>query len=354
MILILLFSLLAGPAWSETLILSSPRALICHASPDAEFVLDQGGLRPIRGTFAFSPPGEPLLEPRIAVPGGSEPGGAVRVAVSSPDALDGLEVSLTDERGKQVARPTVFRLAAQGGPDAWAALVGIPSTVVPGQLLIEVKASAGDRSCLLRAPLAITQRAFASEAIPLDAALSTLRTTPDPRKTEEAHALARLLSTPHADSLFEQGAFTEPLAAGWRRTAAYGDRRRYRYADGGSDVTVHNGIDMASPLGTGVAACGKGKVVLAGERILTGKTVVVEHLPGLFSIYYHMSELLVQEGDLLAAGQPLGKVGQTGLATGPHLHWEVQILGTAVDPEGLVRHPVLDTQPAIGDIQARN
>jgi murein DD-endopeptidase MepM/ murein hydrolase activator NlpD len=351
MIAILLLALLAGPAWGETILLASPRALVCQASPDAEFVLDHGELRPLRGRFAFSPPGEPALEPRFSIPRDAEPGGTARVQVRSTDVLDSLSVQLTDARGKSVGHATVFRMAVKGQDDAWAALVGVPSTAVPGQYVLDVKASAGDRTCLQRALFAVTEKAFAAETIDLSSSLSALRTSADPRKTEEAHALLRVLSAPHPEAVFEQGAFSMPLPAGWRQTAAYGDRRRYRYADGAADQTVHNGIDMAAPAGSPVSASGKGRVVLAGDRIMSGKTIVLEHLPGLFSIYYHMSEILVQEGDILAAGQTLGRVGQTGLATGPHLHWEVQVLGTAVDPLGLVRRPVLDTEAAFRDIQ---
>ena len=72
---------------------------------------------------------------------------------------------------------------------------------------------------------------------------------------------------------------------------------------------------------------------MAESRISTGWSVVVEHLPGLYSLYYHMSELSVKEGDMVSQGQLLGKSGATGLATGPHLHWEVRLNGSAVRPE---------------------
>jgi murein DD-endopeptidase MepM/ murein hydrolase activator NlpD len=106
---------------------------------------------------------------------------------------------------------------------------------------------------------------------------------------------------------------------------------------------------MAAPTGTPVFAPAAGRVAFAGDRIVTGKSVVLEHLPGLFSISYHLSEIAVREGDILEAGQPLGKVGMTGLATGPHLHWEVQVLGTPVDPDGFLRRAVLDTAVDFGD-----
>jgi murein DD-endopeptidase MepM/ murein hydrolase activator NlpD len=95
-------------------------------------------------------------------------------------------------------------------------------------------------------------------------------------------------------------------------------------------------------------------VVFASNRILTGNTIIIEHLPGLFSIYYHMSALDAAEGQIVEKGQVIGKVGMTGFATGPHLHWEIQSTGIAVDPDELTQSPLLDTHAAFYDIEARN
>ena len=72
---------------------------------------------------------------------------------------------------------------------------------------------------------------------------------------------------------------------------------------------------------------------MAENRISTGWSVVIEHLPGLYSLYYHCSELNVKEGDMVKQNQLIAKSGATGLATGPHLHWEIRLNGSAVVPE---------------------
>ena len=77
----------------------------------------------------------------------------------------------------------------------------------------------------------------------------------------------------------------------------------------------------------------EGKVVLAEFRISTGWSVVIEHLPGLYSLYYHLSSLNVKEGDRVKSGEKIGLSGSTGLATGPHLHWEVRLNAGAVKPD---------------------
>ena len=85
-------------------------------------------------------------------------------------------------------------------------------------------------------------------------------------------------------------------------------------------------------MNTPVRACERGKVVLAADREVTGKTVVIEHLPGLYSLYFHLSSFAVAEGQIVERGQVIALSGSTGLATGPHLHWELRANGDAVDP----------------------
>jgi murein DD-endopeptidase MepM/ murein hydrolase activator NlpD len=83
-------------------------------------------------------------------------------------------------------------------------------------------------------------------------------------------------------------------------------------------------------------------VVLARNRIVTGNSVIIEHLPGVYSLYYHLDSIDAAEGAIVAAGERLGLSGATGLATGPHLHWEIRVSGENTDPDILMARPVLD------------
>jgi murein DD-endopeptidase MepM/ murein hydrolase activator NlpD len=99
----------------------------------------------------------------------------------------------------------------------------------------------------------------------------------------------------------------------------------------------HRGVDVAAPAGTPVAAMASGVVSLARPDLyFTGGTVMIDHGHGLHSIYAHMQEVLVEVGQAVARGAPLGTVGATGRATGPHLHWGVYWFEEAVDPALLV------------------
>ncbi len=99
----------------------------------------------------------------------------------------------------------------------------------------------------------------------------------------------------------------------------------------------HYGIDIAQKKGTPIVAPSSGKVKLvAREMFFTGNTVVLDHGLGLISIFAHMDEILVENGQLVSIGEPLGSVGMTGRATGPHLHWGVYLENIPVDPMSLL------------------
>lgn len=95
----------------------------------------------------------------------------------------------------------------------------------------------------------------------------------------------------------------------------------------------HNGIDMAAPEGTSVFACKSGKVTNTGKNDTYGNFITITHSNGMKSFYAHLSRILVEKGELVAGGVLIGKVGQTGLATGPHLHFEIIVNGSNEDPE---------------------
>jgi murein DD-endopeptidase MepM/ murein hydrolase activator NlpD len=105
----------------------------------------------------------------------------------------------------------------------------------------------------------------------------------------------------------------------------------------GEPRSPHNGIDFRSPLGTPVLAPAAGIAVLVADLYYTGKTVILDHGEGLFSLYAHLNETLCTVGQHLHQGETLGRVGSTGRSTGAHLHWGVRLRGERVDPLLLLR-----------------
>ena len=184
-------------------------------------------------------------------------------------------------------------------------------------------------------PVTVTAKEFVSETIPLDNRNTSIKTNTSSARADQIKRLNAILDTRNTAGVYSLSAFVPPTPA-TRRTSFFADRRVYAYTGGGSSTSLHYGIDYGVPTGSEVQACARGKVVLAEDRISTGWSVCIEHLPGLYSLYYHMSELKVSVGDLVDSGTLIGLSGATGLATGPHLHWEVRLNMEAVSPDFFV------------------
>ena len=124
--------------------------------------------------------------------------------------------------------------------------------------------------------------------------------------------------------------FTNPLAAGtYRITSRFGPRNTG--IPGASKY--HKGIDLAATLGTPVSSVMAGTVIKAGSASGYGQVIIVQHPDGTTTRYGHVSKIDVKVGDTVSAGQKIGEVGNEGVSSGPHLHFEYLINGTQVDPE---------------------
>ncbi|MDZ4669583.1 MAG: LysM peptidoglycan-binding domain-containing protein [Phototrophicales bacterium] len=123
------------------------------------------------------------------------------------------------------------------------------------------------------------------------------------------------------------GAMSLPAAA--VMNSPFGTRRAY---NGGGFDRYHNGADFAGATGSSVLAAQAGRVVLADVLNIRGISVVIDHGWGIYTNYSHLSARYVNLGDMVQVGQVLGTVGNTGRATGAHLHWELWLNGVAVDP----------------------
>ncbi len=97
-------------------------------------------------------------------------------------------------------------------------------------------------------------------------------------------------------------------------------------------MRLHTGVDIAAPMGTPIMVTGGGEVIFAGWRGGYGNAVIVDHGHGHATLYGHMSAILVSVGQVVSRGQVIGRVGMTGAATGPHVHYELRINGVPVSP----------------------
>ena len=94
----------------------------------------------------------------------------------------------------------------------------------------------------------------------------------------------------------------------------------------------HYGVDFNGSSGDPIVAAAAGRVITAGWMNGYGNVVILSHGDGYTTLYAHQSAILVSNGDTVAGGETIGRVGSTGWSTGPHLHWEIRIDGVAVDP----------------------
>jgi hypothetical protein len=124
-----------------------------------------------------------------------------------------------------------------------------------------------------------------------------------------------------------RGPFCLPVVS--RISGRFGVFRRY---NGGQAAWTHKGVDLASLAGTPVLAANSGTVRLAEPTKAHGGAVILDHGSRLATCYYHLSDVLVKPGQKVAKGQVIGRVGSGGIATGPHLHWQMMLNGFPVNP----------------------
>jgi murein DD-endopeptidase MepM/ murein hydrolase activator NlpD len=127
------------------------------------------------------------------------------------------------------------------------------------------------------------------------------------------------------------GPFLAPVSAA--TSDPFGTARVFN----GEVLSRHQGLDYAVPAGTLIHAVNQGTVILARPMFFEGNCVVIDHGQGLLSLYLHLSEFLVKEGEHVESGQALGRSGGSGRATGPHLHLAIRWQGVYLDPATLLK-----------------
>lgn len=236
---------------------------------------------------------------------------------------------------KEIASSDFYELANESTRTVTTLLTGIPlsSWWQENNYHITVTYSfQGQRKMKFNLPFVLTPKEFVSETIEFDTKNTNIKTDTSSERMQQIEKLNLILETINKDAVYQTQAFVPPTDA-TRRTSFFADRRIYAYSNGKSSTSLHYGIDYGIPTGSSVTSCADGKVVLAETRVSTGWSVVIEHLPGLYSLYYHMDSLNVKEGDIVKQGDLIGLSGATGLATGPHLHWEMRLNTQAVSPD---------------------
>ena len=244
-----------------------------------------------------------------------QPGELVVLTVDAPGDADGVHVHAF---GHEI-EPFVV------GGGRWRALVGIDLDVKAGPHVVTVEAGHARATRTLH----VLPKSFPTRRLTVDPDF----VTPPPSATERIERDQQRLAKAWQSSVATR-LWTEPFARPVADVAnsAFGTRSIFN----GLPRNAHSGADFLSPAGTPVRAPNAGRILIAEDLYFSGNTIVIDHGLGLFSLLAHLSLIDAREGDRVAVGQVVGKVGATGRVTGAHLHWAVRLNGARVDPLSLL------------------
>lgn len=204
-------------------------------------------------------------------------------------------------------------------------LVGIPLSATPQMavIMLEWTDAAGRQAASV--PLGIIDGKYKSETLSVDSRHVTLSKKNLARVKQEKKEIRRIF-TSSSDARLWFGDFKKPLAS--ETTSAFGTQRLFN----GQHRSYHRGTDFRAKVGTPVYASNSGVVRMARNLFYSGNMVIVDHGVNIFTLYAHLSEIQVNDQQIIARGQQIGLSGATGRVSGPHLHWSVKVNGVYVDP----------------------
>lgn len=260
-----------------------------------------------------------LIEPFVSIawePATPHQGDTVRLTVETETPVDGLTGTLGEMPIRFLSDGTVHT-----------AYVGIPAMAEPGYRQVVIYLD-GESAQVLAIP--VLPWGFLVERLWLTEETTQLL---DPEVvTWENNVLASVCGE-FTEEEYWDGTLAMPLEEDLPVISAFGTQRAY---NDGPVTSYHGGTDFPAAEGVPAMASAPGRVVWADALKVRGNAVIVDHGAGVFSMYCHLSAIEVTAGDMVSTGDVVGLVGNTGLSTGPHLHWEVRVQSERVDPMRLL------------------
>lgn len=250
-----------------------------------------------------------------------QPGEALKIILKSEVPLNQAQISFLGERypaGK--VKETLEYLA----------IVGFDLDLKPGDYPLDVLVLYADgRHERIRREIRIISKEFPLKKLQVKEKF----VTPPPEVQERIQRESEILKAVYDIFTMQwlgKGEFIVPSEG--EAVPNFGERRIFN----GKPRSPHSGVDISSPYGALVKASNSGNVVLASDLYFSGKTVILNHGLGVFTLYCHFSKISVQRGESVNKGGVIGEVGATGRVTGPHLHWAARVTGSRVDPFSLL------------------
>ena len=212
---------------------------------------------------------------------------------------------------------------------SYSALLGIGLDCRPGTHILTVRWRGPDSPGLYPYRVTVMARRFPEERLTVPEGMVTFTPEVLRRVLEDQRAINRT-----CDRLTRRFYWKRPFI--WpihsKIVSPFGVRRILN----GRPRSPHSGVDLRAPQGTPVLASNYGRVALVRDCYLCGKTIILDHGGGLYTLYVHLMSSRVREGQRVRRGEVIGLSGATGRATGPHLHWGVSLFGERLDPVRLM------------------
>ncbi|MDH5738628.1 MAG: peptidoglycan DD-metalloendopeptidase family protein, partial [Gammaproteobacteria bacterium] len=254
-----------------------------------------------------------IAEPGIALPRVSQvPGGIASLTIEADKPpiyfFEGQRVMVIEEQ-----------------PGRWRALVGIPLSASPGTYTIE-----SDKG---KIPFTVKDKAYEAQHLTIKDDRKVNPYAEDMARIQQESELMKAVFKHFDPVSLPDMQFDLPVKG--RLSSPFGLKRFLN----NQPRSPHSGLDIAAREGTPIKAPAAGRVAATGDYFFNGQTVLLDHGQGLISMYCHLSAIDVQSGERIERGQLLGKVGQTGRVTGPHLHWSVSLNNSRVDPNLFLKNP---------------
>jgi murein DD-endopeptidase MepM/ murein hydrolase activator NlpD len=240
-----------------------------------------------------------------------------------PGGIAIVDLELTSDKTNDKT-PIVFyqkkRVMVADKNGRWLGIVGLGLTTKPGQHELQIKGFSKPVS------FTVNPKKYAEQHITIKDKRKVNPNAEDMKRIRRERVRINSALKHWADSSDLNTRFVLPVVG--QLSSPFGLRRFFNE----QARKPHSGIDIAAPEGTLIQSPAAGKVIESGDFFFNGNSVFIDHGQGLVTMYCHMSNIKVKPGQMVAQGETIGAVGQTGRVTGPHLHWSVSLNNARVDP----------------------
>jgi murein DD-endopeptidase MepM/ murein hydrolase activator NlpD len=250
----------------------------------------------------------------------------------TPSTIGQGDVALVTVRGKGV-RPQIIWMGKKitvgysSNNEQWAGFIGADLTTEPGRYTLQVNYTTNADPDFI--PITVRSKDHGIRRITVPKKMVELDRDILQRVLREISTVKQVFMTSSEDPLW-WGRWTRPLPG--TVVSPFGCRNIIN----DMERSPHSGVDLKAAAGTPVKAANKGIVALVAEHFFSGKSIIIDHGGGIFSMYFHLSHISVRVGELVEKGHSIGLSGCSGRVTGPHLHFGIRLNGRRINPLTLI------------------